>query len=321
MHTTPIDPLFTDETRAREILDQTVAIVDRLSACWREFEPFADNTFLSSFRLATADLGTHNTPGPAREDAYRRFHRRWWEMDTAYSLLVQGIELVPRSQWDPAWNSAGPDLLAMMSGRRVWIECIAPDSGNGPDSVPPLPAENDFEVRTVPVKGMQLRFLSAIDKKRKQYQRHLQAGIISQDDAYVIALNAHAVSELVGVDGFPPWIARALYGLGDLRVGLDFKTGQVTNQLLEREPFVTKRNGEPISTDLFATGGAAEVSAVLYSSIDAWHYGTRLERIGILIPNITGRVQLPQRWLPALPSCEVRLEGNVGTIRLIEPSE
>jgi len=312
-------PLFEDMVRARHVLEQSgLPVVDRILALWRSTHRYVDNQFVPSWRQAFKDLAAASEPGPNRTKAYAQLHRRWWEMFVAELLIQQQIDLVPRNRWNPEWGNAGPDFLAVAGHHKIWIECVAPDHGTGPDNVPTLPMGTS--AGTVPTDAIQLRLLAAIDTKRKQYVNHVNQGIIAPQDGYVIALNAHAVSELILADHWPPFIVRSLYGLGHEAVQFNFSTGKVVSRNLTRMPVIKKKVGTQIEADLFVTGRAKEVSAVLYSTIDAWYHQGTANPPGLLVHNLTASAPLPNRWLPLLPSYSVTVEGGVGTIVHDEPA-
>lgn len=189
--------LFKDTQAAEQALNAAgFRILAHVLALWESFHPYADSTFVTDVQQAVCGLHEHSTPGPSRDKAYFLFHQRWWEMFVGCVLLDQGILLVPRNSWDRAWGGAGPDLQANVDGRRVWIECIAPGAGSGPDRVPELSDEpvddepmgdevvDEEPADDVPVDQIKLRFLNAVDEKRKQLKGHAAASIATPSDGY-----------------------------------------------------------------------------------------------------------------------------------------
>ncbi|MCC6660822.1 MAG: hypothetical protein IT437_08045 [Phycisphaerales bacterium] len=236
-------------------------------------------------------------------------------MYVGWALLDQGVKLVPRVEWDKAWQGTGPDLMATVEGRRVWVECVAPGPGTGPDGVPEI---GDKQIGHVPVDQIKLRFLSALDGKRKQVAKHAAAGIVKPEDAFVVAINSRCIP-LAFLTDDPPWIARALYGIGTHAVTYNAVTKEWSEASLTPQHSVTKQNKEPIDANLFGSGKAGEVSGIIYSPVDPWNRKGDLASSLVFIHNLTATVPLPDRWLPFSVSYAVSANGKVGTITRTDP--
>src|SRR5271167_2405657 len=74
--------------------DEHRKIREHCEYLWRLYKPYADKNFLPEFVL--------------------HFHERWFEMYLGACLLTRGVALRP-------CKLPGPDLLAQVDGRRVWI--------------------------------------------------------------------------------------------------------------------------------------------------------------------------------------------------------
>lgn len=282
---------------------------------WDRFHPFADPTFAKELRDGVQGLRTHATPGLKRDRAYFLFLQRFWEMYVGCALSEQGVQLVARADWERDWHGAGPDLMATMEARRVWIECVAPGPGTGPDGVPEF---SDTQIDQLPVEQIKLRFLHALDTKRQQVAKHMAAAIVKPDDGFVVAINSRRVPWVFLTDD-PPWIARALYGLGTHAVKYNTVTKEWPEPFLTPQPSVKKQNHEPIDANLFGSGKAPEVSGVLYSAEDPWTRKGNLASGLVFIHNRTARVPLPDRWLPHSASYSVSVNGKIGTITRADP--
>lgn len=317
----PIPPLFADDKVADDTLVTKSAffgnfcVASHVRAMWEWFHPYADADFVRKVRQGVQGLHDHATPGAARSDAYYLFHRCYWEMYVGCALLEQGITLVPRAQWDKAWGGAGPDLMAEVDGRRVWVECVAPGPGKGVDAVPEL---GDEQVNYVPVQQINLRLLSVFKDKREKYAGYVKRGIVRPEDGYVVAINAHGVP-LAFLSDDPPWIARTLYGLGHHAVTYNLTTKEWSEAFLTLQPSISKQNKEVVDANLFGNGKAAEVSGVIYSAVDAWNPASSPARGILFVHNLTAKVPLPNRWLPRSVSYSVTIKGNKGTIDRADP--
>src|SRR5262245_60685099 len=104
---------------------------------WEVYRPHADRHFLSEVK--------------------RQFHQRTWEMYVGCAFLKNGI---PFSS-----TNDGPDFLIESAGKKVWVECIACNKGEGPDKVPPL---EYGVVQDVPEDEMCIRIAHALETKAKR---------------------------------------------------------------------------------------------------------------------------------------------------------
>lgn len=266
--------------------DRANAVAEAIERLWERYRPLATPHFVAEFP--------------------RQTHQRLWEMVLAGHLLNAGVPL--ESQPD-----AAPDLgFRSMDGRRVWIEavCATPGALDRPDSVPPLRSVSETGIaEQVASREILLRFSQAVDAKRRQWARHVRAGRVSVDDAYVIALNTGQIDRtwFGDVQGFA---LKALFGVGDLEVSFDTRTGRVAEARYGVRFQIEKRNGASVATTLFATDEAQEVSAILCS---AFHAGRLLEtdRLHDLtcIHNPFGRVAIPEGWLPVEREIVGSLDG------------
>jgi hypothetical protein len=317
-------PLFQDDREADDTLVRKSAILgdlcvaSHLRLMWKHFHRYADTDFVSKLRRGVRGLRENQTPGAPRSEAYYLFHRCYWEMHVGCALLEQEVKLVPRAQWHKSWKGAGPDLWAIVDGRNVWIECVAPGAGTGVDAVPELEDDDDREAQDVPVAQINLRLLAVLKDKREKFKGYIQKGIVKSGDAVVVAINSHGVP-MAFLSVEPPWIAKSLYGLGHQAVDISSKTMEVTDTYLTRQPSITKQNEEAIDADLFGSGRAAEVSGAIYSSVDAWNPVSSPSRGVLFVHNRTASVPLPNRWLPLSVSYSVTVTGNKGTIHRADP--
>ncbi len=307
-------------------------IAEQMNRYWDYFEPYADTSFVRKGRDSMADLLKFSDPGPERSSAFDALHRQWWEMFVGCLMLESGIALVPRCDWKKEWGTAGPDLQAKLGDKTVWVECISPDAGNSKDAVPEpeIPVWNATAVdehkpvsQHLPSREIMLRFTGAIRDKRKQYASHRSSGIIGPNDAYVIAVNGRCVSPLItiGERGLIPSIAKVVFGLGDISITYNPNVKSSTEQRVNRQTALQRSNGAPVSTNIFADGSAAEVSGVLYSSIDSANVGSNPHAEFLYVANPTAANPLPARWIPQIRVCTMFTSADGTSVLECEPPD
>lgn len=244
---------------------------------WSRYRPYADPHF--------------------RTEIKSQFDQRFWEMYLGVTFLDRGYKL-------HKLKDGGPEFGIDIKGVRYWFDAIAPTSGTGPDAVPELefgkPAASD-----VPEKQIILRITHALDEKRKKWRKDLASGRVSERDGFIVAINGRSIrGGLFGGD--VPYVAKALYGLGHLVVSFDRKTLKPVDWGYEYRPSIAKASGTEISTQPFANKECPEVSAVLFSNIDAanvWGYlGDNLQVLQNDSPNVPlprGALRFWREYWPA----------------------
>ena len=169
---------------------------------WRSYSYYAEPQFLAEFPI--------------------HFHERWFEMYLTVSLLHRGAQL--QKTLPP-----GPDLLANVKGRRVWIEAVCGSGGEEglPDSIP----EPYFSKPGEPVSGgyvpwdrIALRIRSAVEDKRRKLQLYLERGIVTGDDSLLIAINVHRIP--YASSDIERYVFRSLFGVGNQVIVVDRKTAE-----------------------------------------------------------------------------------------------
>src|SRR5262245_28428217 len=115
---------------------QGVSYKHFIEELWIRFRPLADRHF--------------------REDARDHFLQRFWEMYLGVTLLDRGFDLQRH-------GDEGPEFYAVVAGRRMWFEAMAPGPGEGPDRVQewaPATSPSEIRARYVPTEKIILRFTS-----------------------------------------------------------------------------------------------------------------------------------------------------------------
>lgn len=242
-----------------------------------------------------------------RFNARKQLEPCFWELYLADALRMHRVALVPRAH---RGGAAGPDFFT--STPRIWIEAVAPGPGNGPDRVPSF--DCDKVAREVPDEQIKLRYLAAIDEKRRKLSGYLASGIVLETDPFVIALNGGSTT--MSGDFDPPRIIRTLLGIGWPVLHVDPRTGEATGQSWGQKNNVRKRNGATVAATGFLTGDLALVSAVLFSNATPWNATPDPDWPGtgqpgcdfVVVHNPMAANRLPVGCLPA--NTEYRIDQN-----------
>ena len=268
-----MSPLIADTVSAPDAIYSALATDEALGAhrayvetLWSRFAPYADPDFQQQIAC--------------------QFHPRFWEMYLACQLLDLAVDLQHRRP------GLGPDLLAHVNGRHIWIEAIAPGHGSGPDAVPPLEEHEMFV--PVPTDSFVLRLTGAVEKKAVEFNRYLDEAVVSPEDALVIALNGGDIWHGL-FDDVVPNVVKALFGIGEYTVRFDGQ-GRVHSEGMAPRGAIKKRSQSPVSTRSFLDGSLPHIAAAIYSNIALFNRhqpnATRL----LLLHNNPPR-QLLKGWL------------------------
>ncbi len=200
-------------------------------------------------------------------------------MYSGVSLLEAGLVLEKA-------DAKGPDHKALVAGKRVWVESIAREPGDGDDrpkrkvSFESERKEHKLESGTIYTqhaifrpddKGIALRLTGGIWEKVKQHRQWVEDKVISPDDPYIIAIGAGLIQD-ADLQGEFPRIVQVVYGLDDL--------GLIVTPYSDEPPKVvpTYRNevkdskGRAIPlTGFLDPNTIPEVSAVIFCGHGAWN--------------------------------------------------
>jgi hypothetical protein len=209
------------------------------------------------------------------------------------SLLDIGFNLVRRS----AQKSAGPDICIAEPGRHVWIEAVAPTPGAGPDAVPPLDADGGW----ISEEHIVLRIRSAIEDKHRLYEKYLDARIIDEVDAFLIAVNGGRIPHAdVAFPDEVPYSIQAVLPLGAPSATIDTMTLAVVAQGFAHRPRIVKQSGTEISTTVFLDPAYQGISGLLFSTVHPVRSaGGGVRALSLLHNPIAAQTRrLPAGWLP-----------------------
>ena len=269
-------PLFTDDEATdpgyRNIRDAKKGPLDfarwHCQYLWRVFERHADKEFLIELR--------------------KTFDARYWEMYLTTSLIFAGYSVT--------CPKPGPDVGILYEGQRIWFEATSPTRGapGKPDSV------GEAVNGKVPEDKIILRYLNSISTKyEEQYANWLKQGIVSDKDAFVLAINPWAIP-FDHTDGNPPRILRAGYTLGDPWVEVDptamkaVGSGYNFSSFIKKTPKNTGEDGEKIPKGVFQLEQYRGLSALLCSRAEVANRPDKMGSDFQLAPNPHAAVPLPK---------------------------
>jgi len=233
---------------------------------WSLYKPYADNNFLQEVR--------------------KYFHPRFWEMYLGFSLIKQGISLVPYDK-----HKGGPDLLILSDKLKVWLEAVAPTAGTSADAVPEIECG---VVRDVPDEQIKLRYSSVIDEKYEKFKKYTKKKIILEDDCYVIAVNGGAIpsaSKEIDI----PRIVRCVIPVGNEVIEINISSLEVLDVHHQYQDASYKKSGSPVSTNIFLNSDNYDgISAILFSNVHALNYPNYPGNDFVLIHNPRAKNPLPR---------------------------
>jgi hypothetical protein len=241
----------------------------------------------------------HHADLEFRNELRSNFDARYWEMYLTTSLILTGYEVT--------CPKPGPDVGIMYRGQRIWFEATSPTRGadGAPDQVPEMKVAALGEapvVDDVPNDKILLRYLNSISGKYKdQYPNWLKKGIVSDKEAFVIAVNPREIP-FEYADTSPPRILQAGYTVGAPYVVVDRKTLEATGSgyhfrdNIAKEPKKDVKEGEApakVATGVFQQKEYEGLSALLCSRADAANRSGEMGDDFQLAPNPHARVPLP----------------------------
>lgn len=246
--------------------DRARACRAQCEAMWERFEPYADPEFATEFRSA--------------------FHARYWEMYLTVTLMDLGFEVT--------CPKPGPDVGIIFDDRRIWFEATSPDRGQdgSPDQVP-LPVEGT--AYEVPNEKMILRYLNSIASKKAQHDNWIAKGVVTKDDAFVVAINPRGLGHDLA-DTVPPRILQAAFTVGNQYVTIDRETLKQVDGGFHFRDQIAKASGAPVSTGVFQSADYACLSGLLCSRVDVANQPETLGGDFQLLPNPNAAVPLPDKF-------------------------
>ena len=262
----------------------TVPARDFVERLWDRFREFSDPNFLKEVRS--------------------NLHARFWEMYLTCALQ----EYAAQRGAVLSCPKPGPDILLEHEGKRAWIEAVV--ATNGTPEHPDAVVEPN-KGGTIPEDKLVLRYTNAIAEKYEKYRGYLRAGIIHENEAFVIAINYAALSyRWARAEIDLPRFLKAVYPLGVLQLLLDRQTGEIIGHQNEPRFTIKKAGGAAVGTMSFLEPGSEGISAVLASGADAMSHAARLGFDFELAHNPMSRAPIPDFVIPAKTAWRAVLNEN-----------
>lgn len=223
-----------------------------------------------------------HAPQGFRKKLQFEFHQRWWEVYLTLGLCHLGLPVSTFFQDDQ------PDVLLDFGDAKVWVEAVAPNPGAKSDAVP-KPVVNG--VSDLPMQECLLRLTQAVTVKREALNCYVQRGIVSQADAFVVAVSACALNQFGSLLDWPqPVMLRVLAGAGDLAIPLNKSSAPYS----KRKNAARRDSGAPVNLALFYSNEFSSVGGVLYSNQDSLNAPIVPEESFELFLNPKSKVRLPR---------------------------
>lgn len=235
---------------------------------------------------------------------------RIWEMRLASTLASWKFKLVPSPK-----RGAGMDFgIVLRGGRTVWVEATAPLPGeDGNPNQVSAPFDQVLYGAELN-RTTALRYLGSIEAKRKQFARARDAGLVSSEDGLIIALSGSQIPMAdVEAPGEPPLVVQMLFGMGPSPFLVELGSGQVRKGPPAIRPSFKKSSGSEVSSRLFCSPDAEEISGVLFDPLDVKNRPEARGRAAgedfILVHNPFARLPLNVGQLPNGREFFIRLDS------------
>lgn len=191
-------------------------------------------------------------------DAQNHFHQRFWEMYLGCTLIQQGFNLKRVS-------GNGLEYYFMVGHRRVWVEAVAPEAGEGNNRVPAY--EPSDEMTPVPVDQIILRITSVVATKLNAYRAAVDKGLIAPDEQFLLAINPRAIPDWP-LRAEIPYFIKALLPFGAYAFELGDAAEQSPRAFHVKRSSLLKSSRSPVSTTALLDEDSKPMVAVLHSCVD-----------------------------------------------------
>ncbi len=269
------------------------------------YRTYRDSEWHEDVRARIEELWTHYAPlcgDPEHflSDARAHFAQRTWELLLAGVLRNAGVPLLPVPP-------DGPDALVEMDSKRIWIEATAPTKGSGADKVERIVVQQisptsmmyniDHDKSTIRYTGALRDKASLLRDPPSQYRGFVDRGVVSENDAFVVAINAGLIPD-ADLPPDIPNIVRAVLPAGELQYVLPIESDEPGYARLPRREFVQKASGALVPTTAFESKEFENVSAVIFSPHGIWNTSDLSGGDFVMVHNPTARLQIPLGLFP-----------------------
>ncbi|MBI5743027.1 MAG: hypothetical protein HY952_00610 [Elusimicrobia bacterium] len=244
-------------------------------ALWNKFKNHADNHFENEFCSGDWD----------------KCNSRYWELALGCWLLDANAYVHPN-------RGDSVDFKIRIENSDIALEAICPTCGDKNNRIPPCPPATNSEKITsynVPVKEVQLRWLSAFHKKSKKIKEYISSGKVLEGEYTIIAINGCQLGVFgsEGISQFHPAL-ECVYALGPQQLLIDPRNTKNIKHSIQYSPLITNANGADIRKDAFLSKDHSHISALLVSNRHANDPDSDM----ILVHNINAKNPFPHKKLP-----------------------
>ncbi len=197
--------------------------------------------------------------------------------------------------------------MRLPSGLRCWIEAVVPRPGDGDDAVfqrPPGP----WCGALYPAAKAILRYRSALEDKLAKIEGYIKDGIVTDDDAVLIAVCQGAILDSDLHDNEVPLLAKAVLPIGETVVVVTPYSKSPHRIEVPRRDAVVKASGASVSTTLFLEPRSASISGLVFVGESVWNLPWAAGEVLGMRHNPMARTPLPKAILPL--RCELWVEGE-----------
>jgi hypothetical protein len=217
-----------------------------------------------------------------RKELRSNFDARYWEMYLTCSLIFAGHAVT--------CPKPGPDVGVTYKGRRIWFEATSPSCG--------APGSADYAggpvEGPVPEEKIILRYLNSISTKYKeQYANWLTKGIVSEKDAFVIAINPWEIP-WDHKDGDPPRILQAGYTIGTPYGEVERETLTPIGTGYQSRDKIMKESKASVDTGVFQREEYKGLTALLCSRAEVANRPSEMGGDFQFAPNPNATVPTPE---------------------------
>ena len=190
------------------------------------------------------------------------FAQRLWEMLLGRHLSAQGYDLTSPDH--------GPDFRFERQGLVIWVEAISPSPRGLPDHWMRFPEPGKFEANDTPHEQILLRWTAAFKEKSEKLIGYRRDGIVSENDAYVIAINGGQLGALTLEHGISrlPYAVETVFPVGPLAFRIDPDTSKISDPRVSTRFAIKNANGAAVPLTPFVDLVFSGVSAVMGYSGD-----------------------------------------------------
>ena len=245
-----------------------------------------------------------------------QIHQRFWELRLAAALLDLGYSLEPGGDGRPDFATELP------GGERLWIEAVAPSLGSVANPDHPADLIPNAGFRATPIDQLLMRYTQALREKRDRFQSYCEAGVVTEGDHCVIAVNSGGMWPHVEGVGLPR-ILSAVFPIGEEQITIDLDTGATLSVEYPLRNEVIRANGASISLTAFLHPSYAHISGLICDSARVTGWRQQGNGRFVSASNPTTTAPLPEayfglgaeyRYLPetegfSLQRIEHRMEG------------